>query len=389
MTLPAQGDLDRTKLSLFLAGPGRGEGIAIALPAPSLGWIFVDGCKVGTGEFPLHEIWRRYRRDGEPTEGIVLTHPHDDHHDGMLELIDLTAPRWIACVATHHPDGSAFAKELVARRDDPLLVDGTPLDLAMRRVKSLLARIQNMWNWGHSIRVVLRSGGRLPLQRTDVEIDVLSPDAEGARAFFEADDLPERVRSRANELSAVLHIRHGLSRLLLGADLPEKDHGAGSRTGWSKVLGAYPHVPGSHLLKVSHHGSDGAQHPRVTGPGVAPAGAVWALTPFQGGPRRPVPKLRDNKGVAALLAGVPSTYLTSLPGGWESHQPMEGVVPLDALRPIPPPSPGIAGAADRSLEMPPCGPLDAVWLFTLDDAGGCTAKHRGTRAIEVGRAASL
>jgi hypothetical protein len=385
VTLPAREALDRTKLNLFLAGPGRGEGVAIALPAPAHGWIFVDGCKLDSGEFPLHEIWRRYRLEGDPTEGIVLTHPHDDHYDGMLELIDLSAPRWLACVATHHADGGAFARELTAKRDDPQLVEGTPLDLALRRVKSLLSRIQNAWNSGESPRVLLRAGGRLPLDRADVEIDVASPDPAGAKAFFAGADLPERIRSRANELSAVLHIRYGATRLVLGADLPESDHGAGPNTGWTKVLAAYPGLPGSQLLKVPHHGSDGAQHPRLSGPGVAPPGAVWALTPFQGGIKRPVPKLRDNQGIAALLSGIPSTHLTSLPGGWESPREMDALVPIGELRPIPLTVPRVDGATDTSLAMPPCGPLDPVWLFTMDDSGCCAGKHRGSRAIEVGR----
>lgn len=87
---------------MFLAGPGRGEGIAIALPGPTHGWIFVDGCKVDAGRrapaeqtFPLHALWHRYRLPDEPTLGIVLTHPHDDHYDGMIDLIEASDPGWI------------------------------------------------------------------------------------------------------------------------------------------------------------------------------------------------------------------------------------------------------------------------------------------------------
>jgi len=385
MTLPAPGALDRTKLNLFLAGPGRGEGMAIALPAPALGWIFVDGCKVDPGVFPLEALWRRYRQGEEATEGIVLTHPHDDHYEGMIELLDSTSPRWLACVATHHADGGSLEKEIIGRRDDPLLVDGSPLDLALRRVKRLLSRIQNMWSWGHSKRVLLRAGGRLPLERTDLVIDIVAPDPAGTRAFFEGDDLPQRIRTRANEVSAVLQIRYGSSRLVLGGDLPELDHGAGPRTGWTKVLCAYPDLPGSHLFKVPHHGSDGAMHPAMVGPGVAPPGAIWTLTPFQGGLKRPVPKLRGQKGVAALLAGAPTVHLTSLPSGWQSTVAVDAMVPLDALRPIPSPAPPSEGATDTGLASPPCSALDPVWLFTLDDEGRCAAKHRGVRAIEVGR----
>jgi len=79
-------------------------------------------------------------------------------------------------------------------------------------------------------------------------------------------------------------------------------------------------------------------------------------------------------------------HLTSLPGGWEATEPTDRVVSIDAVRPIPPPTAAVAGATDTSLDMPPCGPLDPVWLFTMDDAGQCVAKHGGARAIEVGRA---
>lgn len=63
--LPGRDEIDRSKLNFFLAGPGRGEGLALALPQPVGGWIFVDGCKTAAGEFPLQRIWERYRVDGE------------------------------------------------------------------------------------------------------------------------------------------------------------------------------------------------------------------------------------------------------------------------------------------------------------------------------------
>lgn len=372
--LPDASSLDRTKLNFFIAGPGPGEGLAIALPEPEGGWIFVDGCRADTGGYPLHVIWSRYKRDGEPVQGIVLTHPHKDHYAGMVELIDLTGPRWLACVATHHRG------EVRALRDDPVVEDYP--GLLVGPVKDLLARIQHEWGWKGTGRVELRAGQQLPLGRKDVTIDVVAPDDAGARAFFRAPNLAERLRTRANELSAVLHVRYGSTRLVLGGDLPESDHGVGPRTGWTKVLATYSGLPASHVLKIPHHGSDGAMHAGMVGPHVAPPGARWTLTPFQGGPTRPLPRLRDGRGVEALLNGIEQVHLTSLPTGWTAKTPPSGRVPLDALEePAPIPVPGATFKARVGLIR--CGALDAVWLFTMDNAGCCVAEYRGDQALVI------
>lgn len=382
--LPGRDGVDRSKLNLFVAGPGPGEGLALALPQPKAGWIFVDGCKAGRDEFPLPRIWERYRLDGERVEGVVLTHPHQDHYEGMLELISATSPRWIACVATHHADDGVLKDADLALRDDPLLAAHPALELAMRRVKDLLGRIQHEWNSGRCARVVLRAGSTLPLDREDCTIEVVAPDADGARAFFAAPELPERIRTRANELSAVLHVRYGGTRLVLGADLPEHDHDVGPRTGWTKVLSSYPGLPGSMVLKVPHHGSDGAMHAGIVGPGIAPEGAVWALTPFRGGEKRdPLPKLRDGKGVPALLRGVPGVYLTSLPSGWATTAPLDQPVSIGAVQRQAAAVSLPLGRVSPRLNVPLGGPLEAVWAFTLDDAGHCTATSRGERALRI------
>lgn len=165
----------------------------------------------------------------------------------MVELIDLTNPRSLACVATHH------RAQVLALRDDPVVEDYP--NLIGGQVKDLLGRIQHEWDWRGKGRVELRAGGEIPLGRRDVTIEVVAPDADGARAFFvdphpDKDRLAERLRRRANDLSAVLQVRFGATRLVLGGDLPEDDHGVGPRTGWTKVLRSTPTLPGSLVLKI-------------------------------------------------------------------------------------------------------------------------------------------
>lgn len=373
--LPEREGLDRDKLNFFVTGPGPGEGLALALPRPEAGWIFIDGCKAAAGVFPLHQIWERYRVDGEHVEGVVLTHPHKDHYEGMVQLIDLTEPRWIACVATHH------RSEVEALRDDPVVEDYP--GMLEGPVKELLSRIQHEWDWKKTERVHLRAGGQLPIKRPGLSIDVVAPDPAGTRHFFRKDSkLWERIRTRANEISAALHIRYGKTRLVLGGDLPESDNGVGPRTGWTKVLQSYEDLPGSLVLKVPHHGSDGAMHQEMVGPGIAPRGARWTLTPFQGGPKRPLPKLDRHKGVEALLEGINQIHLTSLPSGWTTKAPLNAPVPLNAIEP-PAPIP-VTGAKFKAYVSPvPCGALDAVWVFTVDNAGKCVAEFRGERALQI------
>ena len=53
--------LSRDLLYVFVAGPGYGEGIAVAFP--ERGWLMVDGCQVVDGRLQL--TWIRFK-PGQP-----------------------------------------------------------------------------------------------------------------------------------------------------------------------------------------------------------------------------------------------------------------------------------------------------------------------------------
>lgn len=64
-------ELDRSLLHLFVAGPGEGEGIAVALPGS--GWLMVDGCRTGPPrrrEFPLEHVWKRWSGPQDRVEAL-------------------------------------------------------------------------------------------------------------------------------------------------------------------------------------------------------------------------------------------------------------------------------------------------------------------------------
>jgi glyoxylase-like metal-dependent hydrolase (beta-lactamase superfamily II) len=98
--------LDRALLHVFVAGPGYGEGIAVALPGT--GWIVLDGCRVSTGRLPILNILQRWRIPEEPLDALLLTHPHTDHAFGIREMIEENAPRAIGLTTSPTAPGMVF-----------------------------------------------------------------------------------------------------------------------------------------------------------------------------------------------------------------------------------------------------------------------------------------
>ncbi len=90
--------LDPGYLYVFAIGPGQGEAIAIALPR--LGWVVMDGCRAprqrSRDPFPVGRILERYWRDDDELRLVLLTHPHRDHAHGVADLLEERAPRHVA-----------------------------------------------------------------------------------------------------------------------------------------------------------------------------------------------------------------------------------------------------------------------------------------------------
>src|SRR5215217_3497310 len=104
--------LNRDWLHVFVAGPGQGEGIAVALP--ERGWMLVDGCSTADRRFPLEAILQQWRMtDDDPVEAMVLTHPHEDHVEGVAELIEALSPKQVA-VTTGSTPGSTLLQVVQA-----------------------------------------------------------------------------------------------------------------------------------------------------------------------------------------------------------------------------------------------------------------------------------
>jgi glyoxylase-like metal-dependent hydrolase (beta-lactamase superfamily II) len=113
--------LDRSLIHVFVAGPGYGEGIAVALP--DRGWLVLDGCRISNGRLPLLAILEQWRSGDEPVDALLLTHPHSDHAFGIREVIETTAPRHLGVTTSPTNPAlifSAMRTELEMARAGPI-----------------------------------------------------------------------------------------------------------------------------------------------------------------------------------------------------------------------------------------------------------------------------
>lgn len=348
-------------LFLFVCGPGgaTGKGAeALALALPGGGWLTVDSCKVGL-DLPQERIISRWRRSpAEPLLVSVLTHPHDDHAAGLGDLLDRLRPPLVAVTGNPPPEQD------LARRVSELLSSGvTSRDIASGTVRAALSAMQNLVSTGATRLVPMRDGETLV--PGPARVRCIAPTDSEIRSLLGA--LP---RHRANELSTVLEVTWGATRLLLGADLPWKSSGGKVlSSGWDSVDTRHPGLASHQGLKVPHHGSREALHPGLLGSaGTSPR--LWVCTPYE---LSDLPRMNPGDGADQLLAAEPRLHLTKRPH--QRDKAPSGTLSIGSLRPAP-------GA--RSLKTaPPDDPLDAVWCFAFDDTGQLVGRWRGDAAVEV------
>ncbi|MGI8730923.1 MAG: MBL fold metallo-hydrolase [Solirubrobacteraceae bacterium] len=274
--MTALGELPEDHLSIVVFGPGYGESIAVR--SPDGRWLVVDSLRdPGTERNPALELLRSH--DAHP-DLLVLTHPHDDHAAGFAELVDSQS------------GGSGRTGTVPAATTgavDPLRDPDAGAALRRGRTNLALSAIQARWDADPDARWPMRAGQETSLGV--VRVHVLTPRT----------DLVQQVDVDPNRLSASLLLEWDELAVLLGADVPTGE--------WDRVdrgvnLGCH------RLFKVSHHGSRGAQHERLSDP--AGLARTWVLTPWTKAGRH-LPRLEDGGDLDRLLRCVERVELTSPP----------------------------------------------------------------------------
>lgn len=186
-------------------------------------------------------------------------------------------------------------------------------------------------------------------------------------------------RADPNELSAVLELMFGTTRIVLGSDLPTVDtRGTELSGGWHAVLQRHPHLGHHHGLKIPHHGSPAAFHDGLMSSGESRA---WWISPFNRGRRLPP---TEPDGVPRLVARNGAVQLTATPRA-RANQPVHADPALVSLAELP--SLFAADVPRRaeafSLTPPELEPLDPIWCGAFDDRGALRGAWRGNRAFCV------
>jgi len=375
------GPLDRRLLHVFVTGPGRGEGIAVALPGR--GWLIVDGCRVQDGSFPIDQALSRWRADDEdPVEALVFTHPHDDHAAGIPRVIERHRPRRIA-ISVPDPPGPAFLAEVVAHSSS---AGTTSNRLDADAVRSAAAAIQR-WSVENPGALVTACDGVSLEVRSAATVSIRAPDVVALGTFMNARGLERRIRARGNEISAVVEVVFGATCVVLGGDLPRVRPGGKStvKTGWDRVLHRHGHLGRHHGLKVPHHGSREAQHGGLMTTRVAEVAREWWVTPHNSSR---LPRLAAGDGLDRLLVQQSPICLTALPAALSVQAAAPGAwrIQRDQLvRRLEAQATGDP-FIDGGIELRPgsaCGVLDAVWCGAFDDAGHLVGRWRGPAALEL------
>lgn len=207
-----------------------------------------------------------------------------------------------------------------------------------------------------------------------------APDTTVARPLLQGSD----VAKRANELSAVLEIQWGGTRVILGGDLPRVETNRQREvpipSGWELVMQQRPEL-GEHAgLKVPHHASWAAMHLSLMRPAPAPRRA-WVVTPLHNGSNH-LPSLDVNDGLDLLHLTEPCVMVTREPrvaagcAVWSLPALRSSVRRPAAANPL---------VARGKVLTPnaPLAPLDATWAVALDDAGSIVARYRGAAAFDA------
>ncbi|HWO25418.1 MAG TPA: MBL fold metallo-hydrolase [Kofleriaceae bacterium] len=366
------GTLDRALLYVFVAGPGNGEGLAVALP--HTGWLVVDGCHVADEKLPLLEILETWRDPAEAVDCLALTHPHRDHAAGIRRLIEETRPRYVALSAPPSNPTRAFA---VA--DDPRQVTPTTGRQRISRAVDALRAIRRYWEECPQSELCLVDGEVIPTSSSRVTVKVCAPQLDHLEEALERAARSKQLAERPNEISAVIEVTFGATRLVLGSDLPAIDYaGKPIRGGWADVLSRYVELGQHKGLKLPHHGSRYAFHPDLHTEGQDRA---WWIAPFNQGQRLPP---MDADGIPGLVSRNKQVLMTSLPRSREEQEPLAApavfsIADLPALF-----SPANAAAPSAMSSSPgDLEPLDPIWCVAFDDRNAIAGAWRGRYALSL------
>lgn len=244
-------------IKIVTFGPGYGESIVLFIP--KIGWGVVDSCKYKIGKEKHNpSLDFLISNKVERLSFVILTHPHEDHYDGLDEIVEAFLGR-IDRIAYYSGSGLREYRRYLAVND--LL--GNP---GLRNLGRVFESFKKARDNGARGRVISENTIIVSNNEVDniVKIMALSPSAKSIEKYQEIlhrslpkenGDFLQYVNDREHNLiSAAIYIRVGNATIILGSDV---EIGNDSSMGWKAILDNedLPNIA-CHVVKVPHHGSE-------------------------------------------------------------------------------------------------------------------------------------
>jgi hypothetical protein len=352
---PGDGELEITVI-----GPGYGESIVIHCGNGA--WIIVDSCVDTTESEPRTAAALNYLRavgvrPYDQVQLVVATHWHDDHIQGIGQIVETCTQADFCCACTLLKEEFVIYVEEMCKGG--LATSGAKLANFRRAIRAVKKR-DSVFRYALAGKLLLNFGTGVQASHGAFTVTALSPsDLEYQIFLQEIGKLRPRARepkraavARTPNLAAVvLHVQRGDDAMLLGADLETSGN---PLRGWTAVVTEALRLSMSRaqVVKVPHHGSYSSHHPEMWTKLLSPA-PTGVLTPYnRGAPTSRPPTDADVERIAGLCG---ASYVTTRRFG--PRGPVRDAAVARGLRE--------SGIVTRSLQ----NPIGIVRLRKRIDAG--------------------
>lgn len=280
---------DEFELSVF--GPGMGECLIAHLG--NADWLVIDSCRYPGTKTPVAIAYLEALgiEPGEAVKRILATHWHDDHIQGLGDLVRRCPKAEFAMSAALEQSQFCQLVLQVEERNKHVSASSSATEFADILDQFLLRGTQPPTSVSDGF--LLFQGG----YGGAVQVRVLSPspatvqDTQSNIAKRIMSDAPIRKFKRLgpNDLSVAVQISAVGRDLLLKADL---ENTKAALTGWNAVLSSqFRPESMNEVVKVGHHGSENADNDTVWNTMVLPK-PISVVTPYSR-LARPLPRDED------------------------------------------------------------------------------------------------
>lgn len=295
------------EIELSLFGRGFGECIVVHLGCNE--WMIVDSCSNETNGPIALEYLRMLGVDySAQVRLIVASHWHDDHTQGLAEIVQsCTSAQFVCSAALQNKN---FLTLIAA--EDEIVELGSSLGVTefAKIVSILQQRSPSCPSWASEGRCIYRQE-----ISPHVQVHALSPSDQsildaylqiGQLIPHKGDEYKRFYSPSPNDLSIVLVIMAQKFGFLLGGDL---ETGRDISRGWKRIL-LSPVLPKirAYAYKVAHHGSPNADLPEIWSDMLIPD-PYSILSTYNRG-RRPLPAPDD---IQRIRTRTEEIYCTSWP----------------------------------------------------------------------------